>query len=117
MDSAEQFVKEHKFRKPRFSDLVAGIDGEGKIRIDNTERLQEWCEINKNAINKMLQTPSGNEHQLFNVGDNLEFTEFGMYREGTPVPEIVEVYVENGYFRYVDAKGFVHRTKDIRQAV
>jgi hypothetical protein len=115
MRDTEEFVKKHRWIKPKFSDLQAGIDGEGKFRVDNTERLQEFCELNKNALNKMLETPSGVERQLYRIGDKLEFSEFGMYKQGTPVPDIVEIYVNNGYWYYVDIKGFSHRTKDLQK--
>lgn len=60
---------------------------------------------------------AGNEVQQYNVGDVVRSTAHGTYTFTRGV--VVEVYKDNGYFRYVcQIDGCTHtaRTKDIRRA-
>jgi len=48
----------------------------------------------------LLNTPSGKEKQLFNVGDSVISMGTGTYKKGVGMV-IIEAYEENGYWKYI----------------
>jgi hypothetical protein len=69
------------------------------------EKQFKEIQLNRPYYDAMiLNTPSGKEKQLFNVGDYVTSTGTGTYKIGAQF-EIVEVYEENGYWKYICGHG------------
>ena len=97
-------------QEPKLSCLEAGFVN-GKFKIDNTARIQEWCERNENEINAMLRTPAGKQTKCFRVGALVHCTETGGIHSDVNF-RIEEAYKQNGFWYYIGG-GMVHRASDI----
>ncbi len=75
---------------------------------DNTKRIKDEAKYIR------LSTPAGNETQLYKVGEKHTCSSVGLYKEGVEFT-ITEAYIENGFWRYMDNNGVIHRTKDIKE--
>lgn len=81
------------------------------INFDNTLQVKNQAK----KLQHLLKVPQGTEKQKYNIGDIVKSTKYATY---SIKGKIVEIYLENGYYRYVvkDDLGMVTmRQKDIEK--